>query len=78
MKNFPVTERHRNLKRDLDKLMKKHSPRLTDQEIIGIVAQHLGIIGGLCHDILTRDEFFQVVTENINVTYDRVKRTQLQ
>lgn len=71
MKEFPITERHRNLKRDLDRITKRHSRHLADAEMLAIISQVSGMIIAL-QTAMTPDQALQVVIGNIEIGHSIV------
>lgn len=68
MKSFQPTETHKNIKKDLDKILRKYSKNATAQEILAIVSQMTGMVIALQDQRnMTSAQAMQIVMENIKV-----------
>jgi hypothetical protein len=70
-KLFGTDARHATFKRDLDKLLKKHTSRLPADHILAITAQVLGMVIAMQDQRkYTSEMVMAIVSENIQVGND--------
>lgn len=68
MKSYEPGPQHKALKDGLDALMRKHGEKLSDQEILALMSQFVGMLIALQDQrILTPSQAMEIVASNIEI-----------
>lgn len=74
-KLFSTDARHQTFKRDVDKLLKKHAPRLPAQDLLAVASQIVGMLVALQDQrTMTPEMAMRIVAENVEAGNEEIVR----